>query len=80
MRSAIINSQLEFPSKRITVHLAPADLPKSGGRYDLAIAIGILVASQQLPAEQVTGYEFIAELSLSGQLAPVAGLLPCVHA
>ncbi len=77
VRSAIINNHFEFPLSRITVNLAPADLPKEGGRYDLAIAIGILAASGQLPTDPLSGYEFIGELSLSGQLKPVSGVLPC---
>jgi len=61
VRAAIINSGFEFPAKRITVNLAPADLPKSGGRFDLPIAIGILVASGQLPNAQLTKLEMIGE-------------------
>lgn len=76
VRSAIINSQLEFPVRRITVNLAPADLPKEGGRFDLAIALGILAASQQIPAEQLNEYEFAGELALSGALRPITGALP----
>ena len=60
VRSAIINAGFEFPAKRITINLAPADLPKEGGRFDLAIAIGLLAASGQLPVEEVKGYEFVA--------------------
>ena len=69
VRSAIINSRFEFPSKRITVNLAPADLPKEGGRFDLPIALGILVASDQLPTSKIAQHEFIGELALSGELA-----------
>ena len=76
VRSAIINSQFEFPAKRITINLAPADLPKEGGRYDLAIALGILAASDQIPADALEKYEFIGELALSGALQPVSGVLP----
>ena len=76
VRSALLNSGFEFPSRRITVNLAPADLPKQGSRFDLAIAVGILVASAQLPADAVDGYELIGELSLAGALRPVAGVLP----
>lgn len=71
VRSAILNSHLEFPQRKITVNLAPADLPKEGGRYDLAIALGILVASEQIPDDQIDLYEFIGELALSGDLRPV---------
>lgn len=76
VRSAILNAQLDFPLRRITVNLAPADLPKSGGRFDLAIALGILVASKQLPATAVVGREFMGELALSGEVRRVSGLLP----
>lgn len=76
VRSALQNSGLEFPhNKRITVNLAPADLPKESGRYDLAIAVGILAASGQIDASQLAHYEFAGELSLSGQLRPVRGAL-----
>jgi magnesium chelatase family protein len=53
VRSAILNSHFEFPAKRITINLSPADLPKEGGRYDLAIALGILAASEQIPAQRL---------------------------
>jgi magnesium chelatase family protein len=76
VRSAILNSRLEFPTRRITVNLAPADLPKEGGRFDLAIALGILAASHQLDAGVLSGYEFLGELSLSGELRPTRGALP----
>ncbi|WP_207060883.1 YifB family Mg chelatase-like AAA ATPase [Motiliproteus sp. SC1-56] len=76
VRSALLNTQFEFPLRRITVNLAPADLPKEGGRYDLAIALGILCASGQLPAEALSQYEVIGELALSGALRPVPGALP----
>src|SRR5659263_317641 len=76
VRSAIQNSGLEFPhNKRITVNLAPADLPKDSGRFDLPIALGILAASGQIDATRLTGYEFAGELSLSGELRPVRGAL-----
>ena len=78
VRSAIINSHFEFPNRRITINLAPADLPKEGSRFDLAIAIGILAASGQLPKDGLAGYEFIAELALSGELRYVNGLLPAM--
>ena len=61
VRSAIINAGFEFPAKRITINLAPADLPKEGGRFDLAIAIGLLAASGQLPVEEVKGYELMLQ-------------------
>ncbi|WP_428771914.1 YifB family Mg chelatase-like AAA ATPase [Vibrio sp.] len=80
VRSAIINSRYEFPAKRITVNLAPADLPKEGGRFDLPIALGILAASEQLPEAKLHQYEFVGELALSGQLRPVKGVLPAALA
>ena len=76
VRSAIINSHFEFPNRRITVNLAPAELPKGGSRFDLAIAIGILVASDQIPKDQLQHYEFIGELALSGELRGVEAVLP----
>ena len=76
VRSAIQNTGLEFPAnKRITVNLAPADLPKDSGRFDLPIALGILAASGQLDARKLAGYEFAGELSLGGDLRPVRGAL-----
>lgn len=80
VRSAIINSHFEFPARRITVNLAPADLPKEGGRYDLAIALGILAASGQVPAEALGGTEFLGELALSGALRHVRAALPAAMA
>lgn len=76
VRSALLNAHFEFPTRRTTVNLAPADLPKQGSRFDLPIALGILVASGQLPAEAVSEYEFVGELALSGALRPVQGILP----
>ena len=75
VRAAIQCGQFEFPARRITVNLAPADLPKDGARYDLAIALGILAASGQLSLEALDGWEFIAELALTGELRPVDGVL-----
>jgi magnesium chelatase family protein len=76
VRSALHNCGLEFPhNKRITVNLAPADLPKDSGRFDLPIALGILAASGQVDAARLAGYEFAGELSLSGELRPVRGAL-----
>ena len=75
VRAAIVNSGFEFPSKRITVNLAPADLPKESGRFDLPIALGILAASSQIPAASLADYEFAGELSLSGALRPIRGAL-----
>ena len=79
VRSAILTNRFEFPMKRITVNLAPADLPKEGGRYDLAIAIGILAASGQVASGSLRDHEFIGELSLTGDLRPVGGVLPCAY-
>ncbi|MGC1854414.1 MAG: YifB family Mg chelatase-like AAA ATPase [Candidatus Aquirickettsiella sp.] len=76
VRSAIINAQFEFPARRITINLAPADLPKQGGRFDLPIALSILAASNQIPSNSLEQYEFIGELGLSGELRPVSGIIP----
>jgi magnesium chelatase family protein len=76
VRAALINSQFDFPAKRITISLAPADLPKEGSRFDLAIAIGILAASGQIPSEKIEQFEFIGELALSGELREIRGILP----
>lgn len=76
VRSALLNSGFTFPDKRITVNLAPADLPKEGGRFDLAIALGIIVASGQLPEKCTDNYEFCGELALSGEIRPVLGEIP----
>ena len=75
VRAALQNSGFEVPSRRITINLAPAELPKESGRFDLPIALGILAASDQIPAAALDGYEFAGELSLSGELRPVRGAL-----
>lgn len=76
VRSALQNAGLEFPAnKRIIVNLAPADLPKDSGRFDLPIALGILAASGQIDGSRLAGHEFAGELSLSGELRPVRGAL-----
>ncbi|WP_133128928.1 YifB family Mg chelatase-like AAA ATPase [Legionella nagasakiensis] len=80
VRSAIINSQFEFPCRKITVNLAPADLPKTGGGFDLPIAIGILAASGQIPIHKLDSHEFIAELALNGNLRGISGIIPIVIA
>lgn len=80
VRSAIINANMEFPTRRITINLAPADLPKSGGRFDLAIAISILAASGQLPTDALHCYEILGELALTGSLRSIHGVLPAVLA
>ena len=76
VRSALLNSGLQFPhNQRITVNLAPADLPRDSGRFDLPIALGILAASGQIDGRKLAGWEFAGELSLSGELRPVRGAL-----
>ncbi|KAF1725259.1 YifB family Mg chelatase-like AAA ATPase [Pseudoxanthomonas japonensis] len=80
VRAAILCAQFEFPTRRITVNLAPADLPKDGGRFDLPIALGILAASGQIRREALAEYEFLGELSLTGELRAVDGVLPAALA
>lgn len=80
VRAALQNAGFEFPAKRITVNLAPADLPKESGRFDLPIALGILAASGQMPADTLDQYEFAGELSLSGELRPIRGALAMTFA
>ncbi len=75
VRSALINSHFVFPDRRITVNLAPADLPKGGGRFDLPIALGILTASGQVPRDKCGDCEFLGELALDGSLQPVPGAI-----
>ncbi|HSN40012.1 MAG TPA: YifB family Mg chelatase-like AAA ATPase [Burkholderiales bacterium] len=75
VRAALQNARFEFPARRITVNLAPADLPKESGRFDLPIALGILAASGQIPADRLGEYEFAGELALTGDLRPVRGAL-----
>jgi magnesium chelatase family protein len=76
VRSALLNARFEFPARRITINLAPADLPKEGGRFDLPIAIGILAASGQIPLDRLDEYEFAGELALTGDLRSIRGALP----
>ncbi len=76
VRAALINSHFDFPARRITINLAPADLPKEGSRFDLPIAIGILAASGQIATDKLNHFEFIGELALSGELRHVRGILP----
>ena len=76
VRAALQNAGFEFPQRRITVNLSPADLPKEGGRYDLPIALGILAASGQVPREALDEHEFVGELGLGGTLRAVRGALP----
>ena len=79
VRAALLNARFEFPARRITVNLAPADLPKEGGRYDLPIALGILAASGQIPLDKLNQYEFAGELALTGQLRRVRGALAMTY-
>ena len=78
VRAAIIVSLLDFPQRRVTVNLAPADLPKDGGRFDLPIALGILAANGSVPRQALADVEFVGELALSGELRAVNGVLPAV--
>ncbi|MDU8925147.1 YifB family Mg chelatase-like AAA ATPase [Pasteurellaceae bacterium LIM206] len=80
VRSALLNAQFKYPAKRITVNLAPADLPKEGGRFDLPIAIGMLAASGQIDPDKLRQFEFIAELALTGNLRGVHGVIPAILA
>ncbi|WP_036301221.1 YifB family Mg chelatase-like AAA ATPase [Methylotenera sp. L2L1] len=79
VRAALQTAQFEFPARRITVNLAPADLPKESGRYDLPIALGILAASGQIPTAALSQYEFAGELALTGELRPVRGALAMTY-
>jgi magnesium chelatase family protein len=79
VRAALQTAQFEFPARRITVNLAPADLPKESGRYDLPIALGILAASGQIPADKLNQYEIAGELALTGELRPVRGALAMTY-
>ncbi|MDO5651770.1 MAG: YifB family Mg chelatase-like AAA ATPase [Moraxella sp.] len=80
VRSAILNSGFEFPNRRLTINLAPADLPKDGARLDLPIAIGILAASGQIDERVLADFEFIGELALNGELRDVSGALAVARA
>ncbi len=80
VRSAMINSDYQFPNRRLTINLAPADLPKEGARLDLPIAMGILAASGQLDPEWLAGYEFVGELALNGTLRAITGSLAIARA
>lgn len=79
VRAALLTAGFEFPARRITVNLAPADLPKESGRYDLPIALGILAASGQVPANALSSYEFAGELALNGELRPIRGALAMTY-
>ena len=76
VRAALQNAQFDFPARKITVNLAPADLRKESGRFDLPIALGVLAATGQLPTEPFTRQEFAGELALTGALRPIRGALP----
>lgn len=78
VRVAIQNTAFEYPNRRVTVNLAPAELPKDGGRFDLSIALGILAASGQVPREKLDDCEFLGELALTGSLRSVSGVLPAL--
>lgn len=78
VRVAIQNTAFEYPGRKVTVNLAPAELPKDGGRFDLPIALGILAASGQVPREKLDDCEFLGELALSGSLRSVSGVLPAL--
>ena len=80
VRGALLNARFQFPAGRVTINLAPADLPKEGGRFDLPIAIGVLGASGQVPAAGLGGVELVGELALSGELRKVTGVLPAALA
>ncbi|MCW9711262.1 YifB family Mg chelatase-like AAA ATPase [Avibacterium sp. 21-586] len=80
VRSALLNANFKYPAKRITVNLAPADLPKDGGRFDLPIAIGILAASEQVNPERLKQFELLGELALTGKLRGVHGIIPAILA
>src|ERR1051325_2143035 len=80
VRSALIASGLALPAKRITVNLAPADLPKEGSHYDLPIALGVMAAIGAIPADALNGYTVLGELALDGSITPVAGVLPAAIA
>ncbi|MCO6428450.1 YifB family Mg chelatase-like AAA ATPase [Nitrosomonas communis] len=79
VRAALQNGRFKFPAQRITVNLAPADLPKESGRFDLPIALGILAATGQIPADKLDQYEWVGELSLSGKLRPIHGALAMTY-
>ena len=79
VRAALQNGRFKFPAQRITVNLAPADLPKESSRFDLPIALGILAATGQIPANALDQYEWVGELSLSGELRPIHGALAMTY-
>ncbi len=80
VRAALVHTGFEFPNRRLTVNLSPADLPKDSGRFDLPIALGVLAASGQLPLHRLQGLEFVGELSLTGEILPIRGALAMLAA
>ena len=80
VRSALMNAEFRYPARKITVNLAPADLPKEGGRFDLPIAMGMLAASGQIENAKLRQFEFISELALTGELRGVPGVIPAILA
>src|SRR5581483_6271240 len=78
VRAALQNARFEFPSRKVTVNLAPADLPKESGRFDLPIALAVLAATGQIPAPPLERYEFAGELALTGELRAIRGALAMV--
>ncbi|HSR35585.1 MAG TPA: magnesium chelatase domain-containing protein, partial [Desulfurivibrionaceae bacterium] len=80
VKAAIKNNGYEFPNRRITVNLAPADVKKGGAGYDLPIALGLLAATEILPAESLAHHCVVGELSLDGRVRPTPGILPMVIA
>ncbi|MGC7880108.1 magnesium chelatase domain-containing protein, partial [Desulforudis sp. 1190] len=80
VKAAVRNAGFDFPSRKITVNLAPADIKKEGSAYDLPIALGILAATQQLSPERLPEFVFLGELSLDGSIRPVSGVLPSIAA
>lgn len=78
VRSALLNANFDYPARRITINLAPADLPKEGGRFDLPIAIGILAASGQIDSDKLRQFEFLGELSLTGKIRHIHGVIPAI--
>ena len=80
VRAAIENNKFKWPQQKIIINLAPADLPKDGGRFDLPIALGVLLATGQLPESCLDGLVVLGELGLAGELRPVSGILPTSHA
>src|ERR1700736_2456524 len=78
VKAALQNAQFDFPARKVTVNLGPADLPKESGRFDLPIALGILAATGQIPIDALARYEFAGELALTGELRAVRGALAMV--